>query len=71
MTAQKDKTFLARLSDSPVWWSLKNSLTAQIALAAGILLIVLAVGAPIFFDAEPLRPRFDRHFLCKPPALLD
>lgn len=48
MTAQKDKTFLARLSDSPVWWSLKNSLTAQIALAAGILLIVLAVGAPIF-----------------------
>ena len=69
MTAQKDKTFLARLSDSPVWWSLKNSLTAQIALAAGILLIVLAVGAPIFSTQNPFDlASIDISFANLPPS---
>ena len=69
MTAQQDKTFLARLSDSPVWWSLKNSLTAQIALLAGIILVALAVGAPIFATQNPFDlASIDISFANLPPS---
>lgn len=59
----------ARIAKSDAWWSLKGSLSAQLALLTGLLLIVLAAGAPVFSTQNPFDlATIDISFANLPPA---
>ncbi|MDO5532647.1 ABC transporter permease [Sutterella sp.] len=73
MNTQKSREsregFWKRFFDSPAWWSLKASRTAQIALVTGILLIALALGAPVLSTQNPFDlATIDISFANLPPS---